>query len=44
VAAPSGKTGYVAPGELMPLRMDRLCYLKDVTGRWRIVGYIALGE
>jgi hypothetical protein len=41
VAAPSGKTGFVAPGTLSPLRSDRLCYLKDVTGRWAIAGYIA---
>jgi hypothetical protein len=40
VAAPSGKTGFVAPGTLFSLRSDRLCYLKDVTGRWRIAGYV----
>jgi len=41
VAAPSGKTGFVAPGTLSPLRGDRLCYQKDITGRWAIAGYIA---
>jgi len=44
VAAPSGKTGYVAAAMLMPLRSDKLCYHKDVTGRWRIAGYIAAGD
>jgi hypothetical protein len=44
VAAPSGKTGFVAPDMLMPLRSDRLCYHKDVTGRWRIAGYITAGH
>jgi hypothetical protein len=44
VAAPSGKTGYVGAADLIPLRSDRLCYQKDVTGRWRIAGYIAAGD
>jgi len=44
VAAPSGKTGYVAAAMLMPLRSDKLCYHKDVTGRWRIAGYIGAGD
>lgn len=44
VATPSGRTGFVAPGFLMPLRSERLCYSKDATGRWRIAGYIAAGE
>ncbi len=44
VAAPSGKTGYIAAAMLMPLRSDKLCYHKDVTGRWRIADYIAAGD
>jgi hypothetical protein len=44
VAASSGKVGFVAPATLMPLRTDRLCYSKDVTGRWRIAGYVAAGD
>lgn len=44
IAAPNGKTGYVAAATLMPLRNDKLCYQKDVTGRWRIAGYIAAGD
>jgi hypothetical protein len=41
VAAPGGNKGFVVPDVLMPLRSDRLCYHKDVTGRWRIAGYIS---
>jgi hypothetical protein len=44
VAAPSGKTGYAAPGTMFPLRGDQLCYVKDMTGRWRIAGYVTAGE
>lgn len=41
VAAPSGKTGFVPNAVLLPLASDRLCFHKDVTGRWQIAGYIA---
>jgi hypothetical protein len=44
VAAPSGKTGFVAPGALMPLQTDQLCYRKDLMGRWLIVGYVTASE
>jgi hypothetical protein len=40
VATPSGKIGFVAPDTLMPLGAPRLCYIKDITGRWRITGFI----
>jgi hypothetical protein len=40
VAAPSGKTGFVARGALSSLSAERLCYRKDITGRWRIAGFI----
>jgi hypothetical protein len=40
VATPAGKVGFVAPGALRPLSPERLCYGKDVFGRWRIAGYI----
>jgi hypothetical protein len=40
IAAPSGRTGYAAAAMLLPLRGDRLCYSKDVMGRWQIAGYI----
>jgi hypothetical protein len=40
IAAPSGKIGYVAPNTLMSIASPRLCYLKDITGRWQIAGYI----
>lgn len=41
VAAPSGKTGFIPSSVLLPLGGDRLCFHKDVTGRWQIAGYIA---
>lgn len=41
VATPEGKTGFVAPGNLRPLTAERLCYIKDLVGRWRITGYVA---
>jgi hypothetical protein len=44
VVAPSGKTGFVAPGTLMSLNAERLCYGKDATGRWHIAGYIGGGD
>jgi hypothetical protein len=44
VVVPSGKTGFVAPGTLMRLNAERLCYGKDATGRWRIAGYIGGGD
>ena len=40
VVMPSGATGYVAPGSLMSLDAERLCYAKDPVGRWRIAGYV----
>ena len=44
VALPDGKTGFVAPGSLMSLTAERLCYIKDLVGGWRIAGYIAGGN
>jgi hypothetical protein len=44
VLAPSGRTGFVAPGTLMSLLAERLCYDKDVTGRWRIAGFVGGGD
>jgi hypothetical protein len=43
VAAPSGKTGFVAPGSLLSPLADRLCFGKDASG-WRIVGYVGAGD
>ncbi|HWP26556.1 MAG TPA: SH3 domain-containing protein [Xanthobacteraceae bacterium] len=40
VATPAGRVGFVAPGALRPLSPERLCYGRDVFGRWRIAGYI----
>jgi hypothetical protein len=44
VAAPSGKSGFVAPGALLSLASPRLCYAKDEVARWRIIGYIGAGD
>jgi hypothetical protein len=44
VALPDGKPGFVAPGSLMSLTAERLCYIKDLVRGWRITGYIAGGN
>lgn len=44
VALTDGKPGFVAPGHLMSLTAERLCYVKDLVGGWRIAGYIAGGN
>jgi len=44
VALPDGKQGFVAPGSLMSLTAERLCYIKDLVAGWRIAGYIAGGH
>jgi hypothetical protein len=44
VATPAGKIGLVAPGTLMSLSAERLCYGKDGFGRWRIAGFVGAGE
>lgn len=44
VTLPDGKSGFVAPGNLMSLTAERLCYVKDAAGAWRIAGYIAGGN
>jgi hypothetical protein len=41
VVTPAGAVGFVAPGSLMSLDAERLCYGKDAVGRWRITGFIA---
>jgi len=38
VAMPNGKQGFVAPRNLMSLTTERLCYIKDLVGGWRIAG------
>jgi hypothetical protein len=38
VVTPSGKTGYVQLGELLPVVFDQMCYIKDAAG-WKITGY-----
>jgi hypothetical protein len=44
VATPTGKAGFVPPGTLRSLGAEQLCYVKDVTGRWRIAGYVGRGD
>jgi hypothetical protein len=44
VTLPDGKTGYVAPGSLSSLTVERLCYIKDMVVGWRIAGYVAGGN
>jgi hypothetical protein len=41
VVTPAGQVGFVAPGGLMPIASERLCYARDAVGRWHITGYIA---
>ncbi len=38
VVTPSGKTGYVAVDQILPLGGEQLCYVKDAGG-WKIAGY-----
>src|SRR5690349_13595685 len=40
VVAPSGKVGFVAAEAINPLGSDQLCYGKDASGAWKIVGII----
>jgi hypothetical protein len=44
VALSDGRTGFTAPGSLMSLTGERLCYIKDLVLGWRIAGYIAAGH
>jgi hypothetical protein len=40
VVAPSGKVGFVPAEAINPLGSDMLCYGKDASGGWKIVGMI----
>ena len=44
VTLPDARTGFTAPGSLMSLTGERLCYIKDLVLGWRIAGYIAAGN
>lgn len=44
VATPSGRTGFVAPNSLLTPTAERLCYAKNATGEWRIIGYAGSGD
>jgi len=43
IVAPSGKVGFVAAEAINPLGSDQLCYGKDASGAWKIVGMIGGG-
>ena len=40
IVTPSGKVGFVAAEAVSPLGSDQLCYGKDASGAWKIVGMI----
>jgi len=44
VVLPDGKIGYVEPGHLSALTVERLCYIKDNVAGWRIAGFIGGGS
>jgi hypothetical protein len=44
IVAPSGKIGYAAPNTLASLSAPQLCYLKDITSRWHITGFVGVGN
>jgi hypothetical protein len=43
VVAPSGRVGFVPAEAINPLGSDQLCYGKDASGAWKIVGMIGGG-
>ncbi len=44
IATPTGKTGFIAPNSLVSPYTDRLCFMKDTAGAWRIGGYVGGGD
>ncbi len=40
IVTPSGKVGFVAAEAINPLGSDQLCFGKDATGAWKIVGMV----
>ena len=40
VVTPAGKVGFVSAEAINPLGSDQICYGKDATGAWKIVGMI----
>jgi hypothetical protein len=44
VATPSGKVGFAPPNSLLSPSADRLCYSREGTAPWRIVGYVGGGD
>ncbi len=43
IVTPSGKVGFVAAEAINPLGSDQLCFGKDASGAWKIVGMIGGG-
>jgi hypothetical protein len=43
IVTPSGKVGFMAAEAINPLGSDQLCYGKDASGAWKIVGMIGGG-
>ena len=43
IVTPTGKVGFVAAEAINPLGSDQLCYGKDASGAWKIVGMIGGG-
>jgi len=44
IVMPDGRPGFVAPGSLMSLTTEQLCYIKDPIAGWRIAGTVAGGH
>jgi hypothetical protein len=44
VVTPNGRIGFAAPGALALPFSERLCYAKDIAGRWHIAGFVGAGE
>lgn len=40
IVTPSGRIGFIAEEQLMPLGGDQLCFAKDASGAWKITGFI----
>jgi hypothetical protein len=40
IVTPAGRVGFVTAESINPLGSDQLCYGKDASGAWKIVGMI----
>ena len=41
IVLPAGRIAFVAADAVASLRTERLCYGRDISGRWLVVGYVA---